>query len=83
MLIWAVLLAGEVKGQWASPSLNPTLKIVNPAVIAWKTKSTISLGSGYGNGYQGDYAYQEKTTTAANFVLAGELRSGVNTGLNL
>jgi len=83
LLILGGLIAGEVKGQWASPSLNPTLKIVNPAVIAWKTKSTISLAAGYGNGYQGDYAYQEKSTTVANFVLAGELRSGVNTGLQL
>ena len=83
ILIWGFTITPELYGQWASPSLNPTFFVENPAVVAWKNVSTISFSTIYGNGYKGDFAYQDNTITEANFVLAGELGPGIYTGLQI
>lgn len=47
LVLFALLCPIDILGQYALPSLNPNTPNVNPAVIPWRTKSSISLGSEY------------------------------------
>ena len=75
-LLFGLLCPLEILGQYASPSLDPTISSLNPAVIPWRTKSTISFFSKTTNVELGSPSVimEEKITeNSAIFGIAGDL----------
>ena len=75
LVLFALLCPIDILGQYALPSLNPNTPNVNPAVIPWRTKSSISLGSEYKKLEYGEPKYSVEISSQyyGMFALAGDL----------
>ena len=75
LVLFALLCPIDILGQYALPSLNPNTPNVNPAVIPWRTKSSISLGSEYKKLEYGEpkYSVEISENSYGMFAIAGDL----------
>ena len=75
LLLFCIFCPIKILGQYALPSLNSNTPNVNPAVIPWRTKSSISLGSEYKKLEYGEPKYSVEISSQyyGMFALAGDL----------
>ena len=74
LLLFCIFCPIKILGQYALPSLNSNTPNVNPAVIPWRTKSSISLGSEYKKLEYGEpkYSVEISRNSYGMFAVAGD-----------